>query len=84
MKSVGRRVARQIALNASGALLAEGARFSETLARLASVAHVPKGVCRFASHEQVNRHEQDCLVRAMASLAWERRRGRVQPRGHAG
>ena len=47
MKLMGRRVARQIALNVSGALLAEGARFSETLACLAPVAHVPKGVYPF-------------------------------------
>jgi hypothetical protein len=75
MKSVGHRVERRIAASASGALLAEGARFSETLARFAPVAHVPKGVYRFASHEQANRHKQDCLARAMAALAWERERG---------
>jgi len=58
---------------ASGLLLAEGARFSESLSHLSRVGLMPKGVYRFNSHEQANRHQQDCLADAMAVLAKERR-----------
>jgi len=57
---------------ATGALLAEGARFNETISHLAKTTFVPKGVYRFKSHEAANRHEQDCLVRGMGQLAAER------------
>ena len=75
MRSVGRRLEPRIAIRASGDLLGEGARFNESMARLSCAAHVPKGVYRFASHEQANQHEQDCLVRAIARLALERKHG---------
>jgi len=73
-KVVGNRKEQVIVEKARGDLLAEGARFSETIARLSPVAHIPKGVYRFASHEEANQHEEDCLVRAIAELALERRR----------
>jgi len=75
MRLVGSRVEPKIAVNASGDLLAEGARFSESITRLSRAAYVPKGVYRFSSHEQANQHEQDCLVRAIAGLALERQHG---------
>ena len=75
MRSIGHRQDPPIAARASGELLGEGARFSESMARLSRAAHVPKGVYRFASHEQANQHEQDCLVRAIARLALERKHG---------
>jgi hypothetical protein len=58
---------------ASGLLLIEGARFSEAVSRLSPTTFVPKGVYRFRTHEEANRHEQDCLVRGMGLLAAERR-----------
>ena len=75
MKTVGHRTERPISINASGDLLAEGARFNETIARLSRVGLMPKGVYRFRSHEQANQHEQDNLVRAIAGLALERKSG---------
>jgi hypothetical protein len=57
---------------ASGLLLAEGARFNEALSRLARTTFVPKGLYRFRSHDEANRHELDCLVRGMGLLAAER------------
>jgi len=76
MKRVGRRLEPPpIAAKPSGALLAEGARFSESMARLAPVGIMPKGVYRYKSHEEANRHAQECLARAMARLAWERGHG---------
>ena len=72
MKQVGSRREPPIALQASGAGLRDGARFSETVARLAGIGFVPKGVYRFKSHEAANRHDLECLARAMARLAAQR------------
>lgn len=72
MKTVGQRRASAISAQATGSLLAEGARFSETISHLAKTTFVPKGVYRFKSHEAANQHEQDCLVRGMGQLAAER------------
>lgn len=57
---------------ASGLLLAAGARFNETVSRLAPTTFVRKGVYRFSSHEDANQHAQDCLVRGMGLLAAKR------------
>lgn len=72
-KQVGSRREQQLTAAASGILLAEGARFSESISHLSPTTFVPKGVYRFRSHEEANRHEQDCLVRGMGLLARERR-----------
>lgn len=72
MRQVGSRRERPLAINASGELLAEGARFSESISRLSNSAFVPKGIYRFISHEAANRHAEDCLVRGMARLAASR------------
>lgn len=72
MRQVGVRREPQIVAQASGLLLEQGARFNETLSRLAPSTFVPKGVYRFRSHEEANRHEQDCLARGMGLLAAER------------
>jgi hypothetical protein len=72
MRKVGERQEPTLAYLASGVLLAEGARFSQTMAKLAPCTFIPKGVYRFASHEDANRHQQDCLVRGMGLLAAQR------------
>jgi hypothetical protein len=72
MRQVGKRKVPPLAQQASGILLAEGARFSETIAQLAPCTFIPKGVYRFASHEEANRHQQDCLIRGMGLLAAKR------------
>ena len=73
MKRVGARREAAVVQQASGRLLAEGARFNEALAGLAPTTFVPKGVYRFKSHEEANRHELDCLARGMGLLALKRR-----------
>lgn len=73
MKQVGSRRERGLAAEASGLLLAEGARFSETVAHLTRTTFVPKGVYRFRSHEDANRHQEGCLARGMALRASQRR-----------
>ena len=75
MRQVGNRVERQMTGHASGTLLAEGARFSETVNRLSNMSYIPKGVYRFASHALANEHDQACLVRAMVELAIQREHG---------
>ena len=72
MKIIGKRRESTMTARAAGALLAEGARFSESISYLAKTTFIPKGVYRFKSHEAANQHEQDCLVRGMGQLATER------------
>jgi hypothetical protein len=69
MRQVGSKRARGLTLNATGDLLADGARFNETISRLSQATFVPKGVYRFRSHEDANRHAEDCLLQGMVRLA---------------
>ncbi len=73
MKTVGSRRETALALRPSGALLAEGARFSESVAAWSTSTFIPKGVYRYKSHEEANRHALECLARGMARLAGSRR-----------
>ncbi len=73
MRQVGTRREPPLVAQASGILLEQGARFSESFALLAPSTFVPKGVYRFSSHDQANQHQQDCLVRGISRLALERR-----------
>jgi hypothetical protein len=72
MRQVGTRREPEVVEHASGRLLAEGARFNETVSRLAPTTFVPKGVYRFRSHDEANRHRLDCLVRGMGLKAMRR------------
>ena len=71
MRSVGRRIERPLAKAPSGELLAEGARAMEALRAFpgGDVAFIPKGVYRFMTLEDADRHWVECLARAMARLA---------------
>ncbi len=73
MRTIGKRQQQAITAEASGTQLAEGARFSESISKLASCAYMPKGVYRYKSHEQANAHQLECLARSMALLALGRR-----------
>lgn len=72
MKKIGARRERGIAELPDGLLLVEGAHFNEGLAGLAQTTFVPKGVYRFRSHADANRHYLDCLVSGMGLLAMKR------------
>jgi hypothetical protein len=72
MKRVGSKRERTLSLRASGVLLAEGARFNETISRLSPTTFIPKGIYRFPSHDAANKHAEDCLVRGMGRLAGHR------------
>ena len=71
MRTVGHRIPRNISYAASAVLLVEGARFNDEIHRLPSghSSFVPKGVYRFKTHAEANRHQLDCLAEGMASVA---------------
>lgn len=74
MRVIGHRKERPISFSASADLLAEGTRFNDEIHRLPTgdPTYIPKGVFRFKTHEEANRHQLDCLVEGMARAAWER------------
>ena len=71
MRTVGHRKQRPISLSASAAELLAGARFNDEMHRLptGNTSFMPKGVYRFRTHEEANRHQLDCLVAGMAAVA---------------
>ncbi len=68
MRTVGKRKERPIAFHASAELLVEGARFNDEIHRLPTgdLTCIPKGVYFFRTHEEANRHQDECLAQAMA------------------
>jgi hypothetical protein len=74
MRTIGHRKEHPITFAASAALLREGARFNDELHRLPTGNRtlIPKGVTRFKSHEEANRHDLECLAASMAKIALER------------
>ena len=71
MRSVGRRRERPISVAASAELLREGAKFNEEFQKLSPGrwTGVPKGVYRFRTHEEANRHDEACAAARVAQLA---------------
>lgn len=78
MRTIGQRKELPIGILASGALLAEGARFNDELNCLptGNTTFIPEGVYRFKTHEEAYRHQLDCLAKGMARIALERAHGR--------
>jgi len=72
MKQIGSRIEPPLSPTASGALLAQGARFSESIGHLSPSTFIPKGVYRFLTHDAANQHWEECLARGMAALAAKR------------
>lgn len=79
MRTVGHRHPLPISFAASATSLAEGARFNDEMHRLPSGSEgfIPKGIYHFTTHDEANRQQQDCLARAMARIALERRTNKV-------
>ena len=75
MRVVGARKERPISFNASGCLLAEGARFNEEIHRLPTGGNtgIPMRGYFFRTHEEANRHQSMCLENGMARVAQEPR-----------
>lgn len=74
MRTVGHRKQRPISFSASAAALLAGARFNDEMRRLptGNTSFMPKGVYRFRTHEEANRHQLDCLAAGMAAVALAR------------
>ena len=74
MRIIGRRTQRPISFEACADALIEGARFNDEIHRLptGNSTFIPKGVYRFKTHDDANRHQQDCFVAGMAKIARER------------
>lgn len=74
MRTVGRRKEPEITFAASAELLVEGAKFNDEIHRLPTggKTFVKKGVYRFKTFEEANRHDLDCIVAGMAQAARER------------
>ncbi len=79
MRIVGRRQAPVISFAASAKQLEAGARFNDEIHRLPSGddSFVPKGLYRFATHAEANRHQVECLAVGMANLARTPTHGRT-------
>jgi hypothetical protein len=75
MKTVGHRREKPLSFWASAELLKEGARFNETLQHLPTgrTTFFPKGVYRYRTFEEANRHWLECVARGMAEFASRRR-----------
>ena len=67
MRVIGHRQPAPLTHRASGAQLAEGAIFSETLACLSPVLGIVKGVYRYPTHEAANKHWLECVARNVAN-----------------
>jgi len=66
VKTIGHRQPPTLTLQASGAQLEAGAKFSETLACLSPLLGIVKGVYRYPTHEAANQHWLECVARNMA------------------
>lgn len=75
MKIIGRRKQRPLSFHASSALLVESARFNDETHRLPTgqTTFFPKGVFRYKTHEEANRHWDECVAQGMAELARKRK-----------
>ncbi|MBI3903479.1 MAG: hypothetical protein HY306_11175 [Nitrosomonadales bacterium] len=68
MKIAGKRKERNITFHADGALLREGALFNTELQKLQSTFQFPRGVFRYKSHGEADRHMMDCMVNSMVAV----------------
>jgi len=68
VRIVGKRREREITFHASGELLREGAVFNSEMQRFQSSLHFPQGLYRYKTHEEADRHWNDCVVATMAAL----------------
>ena len=76
MRSVGHRKTRPSAFSGLAALLEEGARFNDEIHRLPTGdrTFIRKGIYRFKTHDEANRHDLERIAFGMAQIAAERRR----------
>lgn len=75
MRIVGLRKQQEMTFSASAELLAKCARINESLHKYpgGGSTFIPKGVYRFDTLEDADRHRLECLAEGMARLANGRR-----------
>ena len=75
MRIVGNRSEPMLSLLASGEALMRAASFNEMMQSVmpyGKVGCIPKGVYRYKTHEEANRHQDECLARHMAKIELDR------------
>ncbi len=68
MRIAGNRKERDIAFHADGALLKEGALFNTEMQKMQSTFRFPRGVFRYKSHEDADRHMMECVIDSMVAV----------------
>lgn len=68
MKVAGKRKERKITVHADGALLREGALFNTEMQKMQSIFRFPRGVFRYKTHAEADRHMMDCVVNSIAAI----------------
>jgi hypothetical protein len=68
MKRIGSRTEPPVVAQATGALLLQGALFSEAIAAMSDARYIRKGVYRFKTHEEANRQDLESVVDAMVRV----------------
>ena len=68
MKIAGKRKERDITFHADGALLKEGALFNTEMQKMQSTFRFPRGVYRYKSHADADRHMMECVVSSMVDI----------------
>lgn len=70
MRVIGNRIAKPVQFHASPLLFEEGCRFNDEMHKLPSGNRVciAKGVYRYRSHEEANRHWEESLSGMMARI----------------
>ncbi|MDQ1362769.1 MAG: hypothetical protein QG652_629 [Pseudomonadota bacterium] len=71
MRTIGRRKQRELSVYASGEQLKQGALFNDEMHKLPTGQRtaMPKGVYRYATHEEANLHWLESLVKFMVHYA---------------
>ncbi len=72
IRTVGRRKTQHVSSKPSADKLKKGILFTEEMGKLCPVKQVPKGVYHFKGHDEMNKHEMDCVVKAMKKMKKER------------
>lgn len=64
MKTIGKRKLPEISIKASAELFLRGCELNDNLHKLPTgkTTYFPKGIYRYATFEESNKHWEDCLV----------------------
>ncbi len=68
MRVIGSRKMPPISAHASGELLKRGALFNDEIHKLptGNSTFIPRGTYRYATHEEANRHWEECMIAGIA------------------